>query len=486
MATYLNTILTSNIRDSRFRFSFFLPLFAILFSAYALFTMPGDSVCAGVKSPSDYCYQRDVNVTYNGTGTLNNKSIRIDTDSQNLINAGYVGDNVWEIFGIQGSLSNTISILAQDITSLSAGWWYQIPEVSAGESVTLRLYMQNPEQQRDQGILFEGDDSLSVAHAPVMNITNNLDVEVDLTFLDGDRRSSGTATVLSHYDSATSLGYKLEIIPDTASDNINLRATANNEICETTLPPSINFNSPDRYNFKFNSPNIILEKNGSVLFSCATSVLLISGVLEPLNVGNDLDHTIIRNINLQNSGAVVGRWLFEPSSMTETSALDPIYQGTALDRSVNNLDFSYTFNRDQSDYVTTITPIHEVGVTTIIPMPTDTVDVLGTSPWGGSISTPVPGQTTGVFYDLVTAPLTVGNTIDAPSGMVMTMILGGIGMFLAIVVFMRTSFIPLSLFMAGIPLSLGAVNGWVSFWIPIFFALLVVLSWFSLRGADGY
>ena len=266
-----------------------------------------------------------------------------------------------------------------------------------------------------------------------------------------------------------------------------MRTVIDNSACDVVIASS-DFNEADQYRFKFNTPNIIVEKNGSVLNTCNTGLASITGVSEPLTVGTNLSHTVIRNINLLDTNTLVGRWIFEPSAMTETSALDPIYQGTATDHSVNNLDLTYTFNRPQTDYVVeNVSRIVEVGSSTIIPLPDGTINVIGVSPFGGSISTPVPGETTGVFYDIVTKNLITGSGgIDAPSGMVMTILLGGLGMFFAIFVFMKTTFIPLSLFVAGIPLAFGAINGWVAFWIPIFFALLVVLSWFALRGADSY
>ena len=47
-------------------------------------------VCAGVKSPVDYCYQREIAVTYTGAGTLTNTAVRIPTDSAALVAGGYV------------------------------------------------------------------------------------------------------------------------------------------------------------------------------------------------------------------------------------------------------------------------------------------------------------------------------------------------------------------------------------------------------------
>ena len=170
--------------------------------------------------------------------------------------------------------------------------------------------------------------------------------------------------------------------------------------------------------------------------------------------------------------------------MTETSAADPVYQGTIQDLGVNNLDFLYTFNRPQSNFTVTASAIVPVGTASIIPMPDTTVDVLG-SPFGGSISTPVPSGTSGVFYDLIAKPMVTGaNAIDAPTGMVYSIILGSLGLVIAVFIYMKTNFIPFALFAAGIPPAVGAVNGWLPYWWIVFWALLVILSWFALRGAD--
>ncbi len=451
---------------------------ALLIAAFVVFVSGQGEVCAGVKSPVDYCYQREIAVTYTGAGTLTNTAVRIPTDSAALVAGGYVDNNIWEIFSVQGSLSNETNIMAQDITSAAAPYWYSLTSISPSTTATVRLYMQNPEQQRDQGILITGNDELSASHAPALNITNNLDIQLDLELLD---ITPQTGTLISHYDTAASQGYKVTF--EDVGSALTLRATIENHDCDLTIN-SAWLNESDRYNITFNTGNLQILRNNVSLQTCLIGAATISAVTEPLVVGTDLDNLVIRNINLFNGSAVAARYSFQPSTMTETSAADPVYQGTIQDLGVNNLDFLYTFNRPQSNFTVTASAIVPVGTASIIPMPDTTVDVLG-SPFGGSISTPVPSGTSGVFYDLIAKPMVTGtNAIDAPAGMIYSIILGSLGLVIAVFIYMKTNFIPFALFAAGIPPAVGAVNGWLPYWWIVFWALLVILSWFALRGAD--
>ena len=456
-----------------------LPALALLIAGLTLLFSTNNPVCAGVKSPVDYCYQREVAVTYSGTSPLTNTAVRIPTDSASLVAGGYVDNNIWEIFGVQGSLSNEINILAQDVGTTSSAWWYMLTSISPTTTSTIRLYMQNPEQQRDQGILLTGNDELSVSHAPALNITNNLDIQLDLDLLSIDPQ---TGTLLSHYDTAASQGYKVTL--EDVGSALTLRATIESHQCDLTINPAW-LNEPDQYNITFNTGNLQILRNGVSLQTCLIGTASITGVTEPLTVGTNLNNIVIRNINLLDASTVVARYSFQPSTMAETSAVDPVYQGTIEDLGVNNLDFLYTFNRPQSFYTVTASAIVPVGTASIISMPDSTVDVLG-SPFGGSISTPVPSGTSGIFYDLIAKPMVSGtNAIDAPTEMVYSIILGSLGLLVAVFIYMKTSFIPLSLFAAGIPPAVGAINGWLPYWWIIFWALLVVLSWFALKGADS-
>ena len=455
-----------------------IPALTLLVAAFVVFVSGQGEACAGVKSPVDYCYQREIAVTYTGAGTLTNTAVRIPTDSAALVAGGYVDNNIWEIFSVQGSLSNETNILAQDITSVTAPYWYMLSSISPSTTATIRLYMQNPEQQRDQGILFTGNDELSASHAPALNITNNLDIQLDLDLLSVDPQ---TGTLISHYDTAATQGYKVTL--EDVGSALKLRATIENHDCDLTINPAW-LNEPDRYNITFNTGNLQILRNDVSLQTCLIGAASITAVTEPLVVGTDLNNLVIRNINLFNGSSVAARYSFAPNSLTETSAADPVYQGTIQDLGVNNLDFLYTFNRPQSNFTVTASAIVPVGTASIIPMPDTTVDVLG-SPFGGSISTPVPSGSTGLFYDLIARPMVTGtNAIDAPTGMVYSIILGSLGLVIAVFVYMKTSFIPMALFTAGIPPAVGAINGWLPYWWIIFWALLVVLSWFALRGAD--
>ena len=59
--------------------------------------------------------------------------------------------------------------------------------------------------------------------------------------------------------------------------------------------------------------------------------------------------------------------------------------------------------------------------------------------------------------------------------------LGGLGMFLAVFVFMKTGFTPIALAVGGVPPALGMLNGWIPTWWMLLWAILIVASWFSIR-----
>lgn len=456
---------------------------ATLLISFGVFFLAGDSnPCRKAfadqdELPSDYCFQVDVTVTYTGSGTLTNAAVRVPMNPANMIAANQMDERAWDILPIQGSLSNEVDLLAQDLSSSAAPFWLHLPSISQNETRIIRLYVNNPEQKRDQGILFTGGDSLSATHNAVMNISDNLRADVTLEVLDATAQN---ATLLSHWDSDQ--GYRLLLINDTGT--LKVRAQVNALTCDLAWDSSWTDTNQD-FSMRFvaaSGNDLFIDRNGTNAAACDTDAPSITApVADPaLTVGTTLDNAIVREVRLWDASTVVGRWGFDAGSMTETVSSNP-FGGTIQDYGANNLDFTYAFNRSQTDLTAVVGGLNLVSSSPAIEISDTTVDILGPA-FGRSISTPIPEGTAGVLYTLFLDPIADST---GHRGMAFSMTLAGLGLFLAALVYSKVRYIPLALFVAGVPPAIGVINGWLPVWWMFLWAILVIGSWFAVRQGES-
>ena len=408
-------------RIKRFARTKYWPALALFIAALTIFIADGArtgcTVSAHDRLPSDYCYQMDVSISYTatpGSPPLENYAYRFPVNASGMIAAGQINKQAWDILPILGSLSNEVDLVTQDLTSTSAGWWIQLPELARNQTKTTRLYMGSNEQRRNQGILFTGADTLTATDAAPMDITNNLTLEVELELLNSDVQD---ATLAEHYSSND--GYQLSLVDDLGV--MKVRAKADSNTCDIAWDSSWT-NSNQLFAMRFVADpgnDLFLDRNGVNVAACDTDLPAITN----------------------------------PSGSP---------------------DF-----KSQTGISIIVGAVGAVSTSAEITIPSSEISILGNG-FGGNIAD-VPVETeTGILYTLFVKQI-ANSTGAIPPQMGYAIALGGLGMFLAVFVFMKTGFTPIALAVGGVPPALGMLNGWIPTWWMLLWAILIVASWFSIR-----
>ena len=459
------------------------PALALFIAALTIFVAdggkPGCVAWAADTLPSDYCYQMDVSISYTatpGSPTLENYAYRFPVNASGMITAGQINRQAWDILPILGSLTNEVDLVTQDLTASAAGWWIQLPELARNQTKTTRLYMGSNEQRRNQGILFTGADTLAATDAAPMDITNNLTLEVELELLNSDVQD---ATLAEHYSSSD--GYQLSLVDDLGV--MKVRAKADSYTCDIAWDSTWT-NSNQLFAMRFvaaTGNDLFLDRNGVNVAACDTDLAAITNPTgsPDFKSGNSLDNGIIRQVRLLDATTVNAHWGFQGQDMAETSWVNPTAIGTVQDYSPNNLDFTYTFNRSQTGITIIVGAVGAVSTSSEITIPSSEIEILGNG-FGSDIAAVLPETETGILYTLFVKQI-ANSTGAIPGQMGYAIALGGLGMFLAVFVFMKTGFTPIALAVGGVPPALGMLNGWIPTWWMLLWAILIVASWFSIR-----
>ncbi len=435
-------------------------------------------VHASDTAPSDYCFQFDISITYTGVPTLTNQSFRVPINAQGLIAASQIDVRAWDILPIQGSLSNEVDIMAQDLGNTDAAFWVHLPSLVQGQTKTVRFYIGNNEQKRNQGIIFTGADTATVTDSAVMDIADNLEIQIELELLDATAQN---APLLTHYSGGD--GYRFLLIDDTSV--LKLRAEADAVTCDLTWDAAWT-NTNQLFTMRFVAAagnDLFIDRNGVNAAACDTDLAAITPPAgsPSLETGTLMANAIIRDIGLLDTSAIVGRWGFDSRYITEDSASDPTFIGTIQDYSVNNLDFVYTFTRDQSDITGVVGPVQLTSAPDEITLDKTTLDILG-SPFGGTLeNTGAPQTDSNIFFDLFVEQFV--NAMDVPGSQEMgfAIAMTTYGIFLMVLVFKATKYVPIALFLLVVPASVGVIKEWIEPWWMILWVILILGVWFSQR-----
>ena len=460
-----------------------LGLVALVFMAAPSGSPLCGSVHASDTAPSDYCFQMDITITYTGAPSLEHQAVRVPLSALGLTAAGQMDARAWDILPIQGSLSNEVDVLAQEIASSSAPFWIHVSELVQDQTKTVRLYLGSPEQKRNQGILMTGADTMGAADVAAMDIADNLQLDVELEMLD-DTAVDGT--LASHYNVAGADGYRFRLIDDLGV--LTVEAMVDADTCLLVWDSAwTNVNQLFTMRYAAAAGNdLFIDRNGVNAAACDTDLAAITPPAgSPSFISGDgLAAGIIRDIRLLDAGVIVGDWGFDALSIVEDTAADPTFTGTIQDYGPNNLDMTYTFTRSQAGLTSVVGGVQLASGSSEISLNLTPVSILG-SGFGGDIATPVAENTSGIFFDLFADPIADQVGTSGPRTMGFAIAMGGLGLVLALFVFARSKFIPLALFVGGVPPAVGMINGWIPAWWMLLWALLVIGSWFSIRQSEA-
>ena len=119
-----------------------------------------------------------------------------------------------------------------------------------------------------------------------------------------------------------------------------------------------------------------------------------------------------------------------------------------------------------------------------VSMPTNTPDVLG-SPWVVDISEAVPESSPGILHTLFIEPVAGSVDSAAPREMGLAIAMGGLGLVLGLFTYRASGYVPLALFVFGVPIGAGMIQGWRQPWWMLMWAFLVISSWFAVRQSEA-
>jgi hypothetical protein len=144
---------------------------------------------------------------------------------------------------------------------------------------------------------------------------------------------------------------------------------------------------------------------------------------------------------------------------------------------------TYTFTRSQTNIIVSLGAVSLAGSATDSDDPviaTVYPDLFGPV-FGVSDLAPTPAATpSGALHQLIISNLTPANA-TVPGDMVRAVFFGAIAIGLAFVVYIKTRWVPLSLFIAGLPLAYATIQDYLDWWWLILWGLFTIMSWFAVR-----
>jgi hypothetical protein len=422
-------------------------------------------------SPSEWCYEVSITITNTGTTTLTNYAARFPVNAASLIGSGQMDSRVWSAYPYIGSFSNESDLLAQDTSSSTAGWWTQIASLAPGNTQITTLLFGLAEVVADRGVLFTGNDVVSVPHVAAFNITDNLDLTVEVEMLGVSGAAvAQTSTLAAHLTGNQGYGLYLRVV----GGNLTIRGQIDNQTCDVTWNAAWT-DTNRNVQMTFANPTLRILVDGVVQNTCATGLPSITATSTALTWGNSMQSGIIRDVRLAGA-SLVGHWGMDPSTLAETSSSNP-YTGTVADESGAGNTGTYTFNRSQAMLTVTVGAVTLVSAAPLPALPTPLPSLLGTDLFGVGLGVS-PTPATGLFRSVLGQPLA---SFTGPNQLLWGLIALGFGLALMLPVQMRFRYMPFSLFVMGVPYVVIALMHYLSFWYVFFWALLVGLGWLAQR-----
>ena len=435
------------------------------------FTPGGSGQCVASADSdiniSDYCFRLDLTVTNNTGVDITSYPVRFELPVLSMINNNQLDARAWDLRPTQGGFGNEIQLFTINCDCNSSPWWAIVENLPDGESRVIRIYLGNNEQKRNQGMQFSDRETVVAAYDSAFAITNNLQVDVEV---ETSSEAGQNANLVDMWDSNT--GYALSYIED--SGLLKVQAASNNASCEASWNTAwTDDNVLLTYRFTAASGlDLFIDANGVNIAACDTDEASLTIPSVALQVGNSLDNTIIRDVQIFNGGTRAAHWGFDFSAVTESSATTP-YAGLVSDYTANNNDLVYSFSRDQAGLI-----VSEAGLVFTTDdasaLYSDTgIDLLGNK-FGSDMFAISPENQRGVGFDLFDAAFT---NFNIPRAMGFAMFLSTFGLILAVGVFTTSRSVPLAIFAFAMPLTFGSINGWLPTWWVVLWALLFITAY---------
>ena len=435
------------------------------------FTPSGPGQCVASADSdiniSDYCFRLDLTVTNNTGVDIASYPVRFELPVLSMVNNNQLDARAWDLRPTQGGFGNEIQLFTINCDCNSAPWWAVVENLPAGETRVIRIYLGNNEQKRNQGMQFSDRETVVSSYDAAFAVTNNLQVDVEV---ETSAATAQDANLVALWDSGT--GYALNYVED--SGLLKVQAAANNASCEASWNTAWTDNNVlFSYRFAADPGNdLFIDANGVNIAACDTDEAALTIPSVNFMVGNSLDNTIVRDIQVFNGATRAAHWGFDFKAVTESSSSTP-YAGLVNDYTANNNDLVYSFARDQTGLI-----VSEAGLVFTTDdasaLYSDTgVDLVGNK-FASDMFTINPENQRGFGFDLFDAAFA---NFNIPRAMGFSMFLSAIGLILAVGVFTTSRSVPLSLFAFAMPLTFGSINGWLPMWWIVLWALLFITAY---------
>lgn len=455
-------------------------LVALLALVFSFFTKNTLCLYASNQIPFDFCKTWTIGVSTGSGVSLDYDPVRIPVNARDLISSGVILPyQAWDSVLTSSSLQRR-SFMAQDLDSTSAGWWMIVPTQLANTSANYKFFFSNSFTQRDNGMGFFENDYATIPSDSDFDITDNLELWVDVDVMNTSRDADDLfryESLIDRHDTETNTGYGLFFQHD--GSDLNIIGKINDKSVSGSWN-TVDTGTSTKISLQFVNPNLNLYVNGIQLATTNTGLSAITNTSTNITVGEYLDKAVIRNFginkNIITTNNIVARYNFDPSDIVENPSVAPNYTGTFEDNGSNNHDGTYNFNRSQTNLTLTIGNLVDVGADDLINIP-DTVENIINQPFVDITSKTAENN----FIPFYSFGETVADGIGLPRQMFWVSAFLITGLLLSIGVIMGTGSTPLAMVTMGMVLSFGTISGLYAQWFVVLFCAIMVLLWTSIK-----
>lgn len=452
---------------------------AALVMTFVFLSAPNSDRCFasadGDLNISDYCFRLDLTVENTSGTDLVAYPVRFVIPAAAMVTNEQMDLRAWDIKPTQGGIGNEIQAFLQDVDSNQSTWWLVVRNLPAGASRTVRVYIGNDEQKRNQGFQLTGNETLIAAANANYDIVDQLRFDVEI------ERASSTSTgeLVDYLDAGN--GYALSIVDVLGVQTV--RATANTSTCDVAWSSSWNdVNTQLRYRFTAAAgDDLFIDADGVNVAACDTDeAAIVTPVGSQLYVGTDLQDTIVREVEIYDAGIRVADWGFDATGSTESSAVDPVYSGQIDDYSAtgNPLIYQITLPQAQLDVAVAGLVYTTTGTNAIF---SQVGADLNLNPIVGDIYSNT--ENTDAFgWDLFDSSL---SNLGIPRVMGFAIFLSALGLILASGVFVYTRSVALSIVTMALPLTYGSINGWLPVWWVLIWGMLFITAYGAWQWSES-
>ena len=446
---------------------------------------------------SNFCYRTTVKVTLAPGAALTDYPIEARFAARQMVDSQLIDSHGWDLWPVDAGTAE-IQMMAQDIEEgdpAITSWWL-MGDLTGGVTTEYQLYSGLAIAKRNQSVHFSVqcgtlsgpcNDSVSVPNAAGLDITDQLEIRVDITAADPDQEADLADKLVG------SNGYRFTV---SATSTGELRAEVGNGIgIFAVATPWDGSDTRARMTFDTGTLNIDTWNRTTLVWDNQVTGVAPSGSIgtntNPLSVGDGFEGEM-RNMEIHTgfNTSTYAKELqlgFDPRGLSETqqgaSGNGWTYTGTVADLTGNHTGATYSFIRDQSRLTTVVSATAFAGADATAQAEHDVrkmVDGLGPVDFA---ATSTVWQGFGIFGDALDRAYQ-STSLASGSFMFMMLLIAASG--IGGVIFVVTGRNEMVFVMVFISIfGIGAAIGMIPRWWAVMAGLVVFTGWLLLSRARG-